>query len=248
MQILQRSSDIAKWYDSITIMVLENTGWSSVQDTKFFNYFKENWLICSNYTGIGHPSGPNYRAWLSGNNWSWNEFDGVKRPNIADLVDYKIFDWAGMPAIRHDPFLDMNPDDIHADNHFSRNDYTIANLASINYLGLDDQNNAHSAPLNIADNNVMEAIKCFETILAYQTDNRRKLFVLIFDEGYGIDYISNHVFAGFAGTGIAPQGTITTRLNHFNMAQFIADNFNVSGLMLDPSGTTFTGQDITKLK
>src|SRR4051812_25198260 len=96
-------SSAPKFFDTIVLMVLENHGWSQVQSSELIAYFAENGTTFTSWSGVKHPSGPNYRAMLSGNTWSGNEFDGVPRPNVGLHVDYKIYAYSGRPADRHNP-------------------------------------------------------------------------------------------------------------------------------------------------
>lgn len=234
-----------KYFDTLILMVLENTGWSDIQNTWFFEHFTKNGLVYTDWCAQTHPSGPNYRALMSGQTWSSNEFDGVNRPNIGQHVDYRIVDFGGVPAVRHNPFLDMNPDHVLASNHLPSDGFTEANLTDIVYLGLDDANNAHSGPLGIADAHVQVAVNSFEQ---FKTD-RRVVFALIFDEAFGADYNSNHVFAGFLGhgvpvrTGPSPRGT-----THANFARYLYDNWSVPTPVEAMSSVVwYAGQDLLNL-
>ena len=150
-----------KFFDTLVLIVLENHGWTQVQGWKFVNHFAENGVVFTGWHGVTHPCGPNYRAMISGNTWSGNEYDGVQRPNLGRSVDYKIYQYRGIPAQRHNPFLDMNPQgDARATNYLS-GPMSNAGLAPLTYLGLDDANNAHNGPPSVADENVMQAIAEF---------------------------------------------------------------------------------------
>lgn len=227
-----------KWFNNITFMVLENTGWLQVQDCKFVDYFTKNGIVFTNWHGVTHPSGPNYRAMLSGQTWSNNEFDGVNRDNISKHVDYMIYDWRGTPAERHNPFKDMNPNFVDLANLGMPKPFDGSSLAYLTYLGMDDANNAHSGPLETADTNVMEAIKAWQ----WPTNG---IFLIVFDEAFGTEYGSNHVFAGVLGAGIK---TVMSELSHYNLAQFLADNWSISlPLEADPKCKTYIGKSLFEL-
>lgn len=231
-----------KFFDTLVLIVLENHGWSQVQDCQFIKHFAANGVVFTSWHGVTHPSGPNYRAMLSGNKWSGNEFDGVQRPNLGRSVDYKIYAYGGIPAQRHNPFLDMNP---HGDARAT--DYRTGplrddGLAPLTYLGLDDANNAHNGPLNVADDNVMRAIADFNVL----GSGGRKLFLAVFDEAYGKDYSANHVFAGAIGAGVMPK-QVHSSLSHYSLAQFLADNWGVTIAEMDPTGDTYAGSSLLDL-
>lgn len=224
-----------KWFNNITFMVLENTGWLQVQDCKFVDYFTKNGIVFTNWHGVTHPSGPNYRAMLSGQTWSNNEFDGVRRENVAQHIPFLVYDFKGKPAERHNPFLDMQTSGLFK----TQTQFPNGGIESITYLGMDDSNNAHSGPLETADTNVMEAVK------SWQQWNANGIFLVVFDEAFGNEYGSNHVFAGVLGAGIK---TIMSELSHYNLAQFLADNWSISlPLEADPKCKTYIGKSLFEL-
>lgn len=232
----------AQFFDIVVLMALENTGWSAVQGCAFFDHFTKNGTVFTNWTGAAHPSGPNYRAMLSGRTWSGNEFDGVNRPNLGDRIDYRVIAFRGEPAQRHNPFLDMNPGDPRAAAMLGPDGFHDGALAALIYLGLDDGNNAHSAALSIADANAMAAVAAFDAL----TIKLRKLFILTFDEAFGPEYDSNHVFTGMIGTGV-PVKAVNSRVSHIHLAQFLADNFGQSLFDIDPAGRSYAGRSLIDL-
>ncbi len=234
---------MAQFFDHIVLMVLENTGWSSVQALTFVDYINKHGTVFEHWSGVTHPSGPNYRAMLSGQTWSGNEYDGVQRPNIASSIIYEIVDFKGVPAVRHDPFLDMNPSNPNAQTHYSSFGDAVAHgVADLLYLGMDDSNNAHSGPLAIADANVMEAIALFNGMTI-----SKRLLIVLFDEAFGVEYFSNRVFAGMLGPDV-PVKQIGSPLNHYNLAQFFCDNWGIKNLTeMDPASKTYAGRNLLDL-
>ena len=207
-----------KYFDKLYFMVLENTGWSQCQNCKFVDYFNKYGTVFTNWIAAGHPSAPNYRALMSSHHWSWTEFEGIKRPNIGDHVPIYIEDFKGAPAERHNPFLDMKSTQI-----------VIDEPANINYLGMDDMNDAHSASLDIADNNVVEAISQLTRKLNVDSGSR-DLFFLVFDEAYGVtEWFTNHVFAGMIGLHnlILSKKQVHSLIHHQDFAVMLYDNWGI---------------------
>jgi hypothetical protein len=240
-------TNTAKFFDTVVLMILENRGWSQVQDCNFVKYFFENGAVFTSWRAVAHPSGPNYRAMLSGNTWSTNEYDGVKRPNLGLYIDYKIYSYRGIPADRHNPFLDMNPHGDPRASNYVGGPLTDNNLTSIVYLGLDDLNNAHAVPSDqpfppVVDSNVLKAVDEFNNLKTQQ----RKVFFILFDEAYGKDYTGNHVFVAAIGTGISRR-QIYSPVNHYSLAQFMADNWDVKIDEMDHSADTYAGSSIISL-
>jgi hypothetical protein len=208
-----------KWFDTFVFIVLENTGWSQVQNCAFVDWFRKNGTIFENWHGVTHPSGPNYRAMLSGQTWSSNEYDRVNRDNVSKHVDYVVYSYKGDPELRHDPFLDLNPPNV---SHHRSLELWNGKNKPITYLGMSDDNNAHSGPLDVADKNTMEAINIFKN-----TELPRTLFMVTFDEAFGAEYAVNRVFTGFAGDNVTVGKEISVPLSHYNLARFLADNWNI---------------------
>jgi hypothetical protein len=204
-----------KWFDKLLILILENHGWSQVQDCQFVKWFRENGCVFSNWHGVAHPSGPGYRCLFSGQTWSGNEFDGVWRPSILDTVQNVTQPFAGMPADRHNPAKDMRAK--------AAVDWVPgAPLADIHYLGMDDQNDAHSGPLSQADANVMRALTSFDV-----PRGPRTLTVVTFDEAFGLEYGTNHVFMGMAGGMVSRGKEVGQQFTHADFAIGLYANWGV---------------------
>lgn len=230
-----------RWFDTLLLMVLENHGFSSVQDLQCVKEIASVGLTFSNWHGATHPSGPNYRAMMSGQTWSGNEWDGVRRPNIGDYVDYKVVAFAGEPAQRHNPFWDMRPDDP-SYKPFVGVDPT----ASITYLGMDDNNNAHSGSVDVADGNVMSALRQFEALS--DAVKARTVLWITTDEGYGLEYPANHVWAGAVGAGIKAGAVCAYDLSHYNFARFLYDNWGLAmAPEADPRCAMYAGKNLLEL-
>ena len=125
--------------------------------------------------------------------------------------------------MRHQPFADCHaPYLAHPGADFD--DFLAAPIgqwytsyySSLWYVGLDDGNNAHSAPLSIADANLsklldqLDASPWFNTVDS-GTGKYPALFVC-WDEVYASD---EHVFAAWYGKGVKP-GQYSTWRNHYS--------------------------------
>jgi len=234
-------SNGAQWFDTLFLIILENHGWSQVQKTNLVSWFSVNGTVFWSWDAAAHPSGPNYRALMSGNYWSSNEFDDVHRPNIGDQVPCFVASFKGQPAQRHNPFLDM-----HAAKAASAG--SIDTFQGIYYLGMDDMNNAHSGPdderLQIADRNVMEAIGSIVT----PSRAGRYLFFTVFDEAFGFDWFSNHVFAAMAGPMIPRGKSVHSPISHFNFARLLYDNWSIDAPPeMMHQGNVYAGQKLWDL-
>ena len=238
-----------KWFDQIFILILENHGWTQSAAMRMVNYISQFGIIFTDYHGTVHPSGPNYRSMFSGQHWSTNEFDGVKRPNIGDSIPVYQYDYMNAPAERHNPFLDMKS--IEARLHLTL-DMSNITAKGIHYIGMDDQNNAHSGSLDVADANVNNFIQWWNKL-----DNmiyRKDILFVVFDEAFGIEYIDNHVFAGmlFGGQFLSKLyagKVITERIDHYNLANFLYNNWDIpTPAEMDKSAKIYNGQALWDIK
>lgn len=220
----------ARWFNRIHFAVLENHGWNQVQDCQFVKWFRDAGVIFEHWYGAGHPSGPNYRTLLSGHHWSWNEFDGVWRENVADHVNSIVLPYAGIPADRHNPFKDMQSGMM-----------TVSPAgANIIYYGMDDLNDGHTGDdaLTTADQNIMH----LTGTLQLAAD---EAFFLFFDEAFGlpVEYLANHVFAAVVSPALTSGAVKLSHLaqsasfSHRDFAAMLYENWSIA---IPPWLTTHT--------
>jgi hypothetical protein len=214
-------------FDRVVIMILENHGYDQVAGCRFVDWFAKNGVTFTNWRGVAHPSGPNYRAMFSGNTWSGNEFDGARRPNVADTVPMLTVAWKGVPADRHNPAKDMHA--IHATFANAAVLRTFSNILTpdtgIVYLGMDDDNDAHNGNLELGDRNVMEAIGSWSN--GDFGPPAKTLLAVTFDEAFGVEWQSNHVFMGMAGCGATPGNRKPNMLDHYSFSKMLYTNWGV---------------------
>ena len=210
-----------KWFSRVYFAVLENHGWSQVQDCNFVKWFSANGAIFPHWYAAAHPSGPNYRALLSGNTWSLNEFDDVRRGNIANHIPSAVVDYAGAAADRHNPFKDMQASMVDG----------LRDDAGIVYYGMDDAKNAHSGSLAIAATNVM-------ALIAGVKLGADEAFFLFFDEAFGLEYGTNHVFAAVTSPALAKvKPVISAAHSHRDFAAMLNVNWDLP-LLAEPGAYT----------
>jgi hypothetical protein len=88
----------------------------------------------------------------------------------------------------------------------------------------------------------MQAISEFSSLKS----GGRKLLLTVFDEAFGKEYSSNHVFAGVIGGDIKPK-QVHLPISHYSLAQFMADNWSVTLAEMDPAGDTYAGTSLVDL-
>lgn len=199
------------WFDRLCIVIGENHGYNQVQKCEFVKWFLDNGTIFNNWHGQQHPSGPNYRTLFSGVPWSSNEFDDCWRPSILDEVPNYTIAFAGQPADRHNPAKDMHSRAV-----------SSGPGAKIVYLGMDDNNNSHDGPLELLDSNIMKAIDCYGNGIVPNS-----LFVLTFDEAFGLEYLVNRVFTAMAGPMVPKGKRVGNFFTHSDFARGLYNNWGI---------------------
>ena len=105
----------ARWWSSLVFGVLENRAYSTVETLPSHVRLAREGAVLSNYDAIGHPSGPNYRAMISGEAWGTGEIVDTFHPSVASAaaalvppVPTYVYHLAGTIAARHNPFVDLH--------------------------------------------------------------------------------------------------------------------------------------------
>lgn len=224
-----------KYFSSVVHIVMENHSYSEVKDLPAFQYLIQHGANLTNYSDIGHPSGPNYRAMVAGQTWGSSETIDTQEPTVATeaaqlgIPTYDIAEFGNI-AIRHDPYHDLhsqvidqttfNPDSLPAD----------ANV----YIGGDDNNNGHDGTLAQVNTNIQTLLDQLNNSKWFNTPDasgKYPVLVVTWDEGDQGTSSPDHVFTTFYGRGVKP-GNYSTPYNHYNLNRTLTDNWG-----LNPLGT-----------
>jgi endonuclease/exonuclease/phosphatase family metal-dependent hydrolase len=233
---------MSRFFSHLILVVFENHSFHEVADLPGHQRLAKDGAVLLRYHGVTHPSGPNYRAWASGETWGPKEFYGVRRRTIADALAEQgapvdVYRWKGTAADRHQPFLDCQSP--------WRDRGSVPTLdatsAPLVYLGLDDQNNGHSAAVSIADDHLRELLDTLDADPWFNAPDdasgRFPALCVVYDEGFDPE---NHVFAAFYGRGVTPGATSDAPLDHFSLCRTLTDNWD-----LPPLERAATAQPIT---
>lgn len=211
------ATDAPRWFSSVVWAVFENHGYDEIMRSlprlsAHRNLVAEGRLL-THYYAVAHPSGPNYRAMVSGKTWGKAEQvrdtipDAAPPPTVGtvlyDVAPVFTYHLAGRIAQRHDPFLDLKtPAHVGNGDDFERD---LANNRlpphCLVYLGWDDDNDMHSGPIERGDENLTDLKRVLGTSKWFNTADEHGLFPWLFicydEDGkeFGRGDEHNHVFA-----------------------------------------------------
>lgn len=210
-------------FSSLVLVLCENHGFDQVKDLQSHRLIAERGAILTNYFSVTRPSGPNYRSIIAGNYWTHDELLGQQHPTITTQtgVPTTIWNYRGRPAARHNPFADLRSPVTTVDEM----DLETLPGSCLLYVGMSDDNNAHSGPLAVADQNLLALIDQLDHSAWFHraVDGRYPLLCLTWDEAYTA---TNQVFAGFFGQGVTPGASSADPLNHFSLCRLLCENWD----------------------
>src|SRR5205823_1272764 len=82
-------------FDRIVTIFLENTTYAKALKNPYLASLARRGMFFKSYSGVFHPSYPNYLALVAGN-YFWTWFDVQKtidEPNVADLLEARGYTW-----------------------------------------------------------------------------------------------------------------------------------------------------------
>ncbi len=232
----------ARWWSSLVFGVLENRAYSTVETLPSHVRLAREGAVLSNYDAIGHPSGPNYRAMISGEAWGTGEIVDAFHPSVASAaaalvppVPTYVYHLAGTIAARHNPFVDL-----HAPLAAQRRGFDVFRRdlagglppAALVYVGWDDDNDLHNGNFSLADRNVTNLLDALTESRWFTTPDgsgRYPALFLTYDENDG--RAGNRVFAAWWGRGVSRGLTSPRHHTHYGFCRTMTDN-----LGLDPLG------------
>ena len=211
-----------RYFSSIIWVVCENHGLPQVKDLPSHQLLASRGAVLTNYFSVTHPSGPNYRSMAAGDFWTHDEILAKEKPTIVTQtrVEAVVWSFKGPPAARHNPLADLKS----AHSKTSQLDLESLPDSCILYVGMDDKNNAHSGPLAVADQNLLELIGRLDRSTWFQrpVNGRYPALFVTWDEAYGGN---NQVFAAFFGLGVQASATSNVKHSHFSFCRLVTDNW-----------------------
>lgn len=207
--------------------VMENHGFRETSNLKSHLYIRyhPNCIWYSNYYATNHPSGPNYRVLAAGTKITDDETYNEEFPCLASLIKGKaaVINLKGNIALRHNPYKDMCAPH---DNFTSYTDIDLFGQYNHLYFGWDDQNNAHSGSLEVADQNLLDLINHIEKSKWFEEGN---IFLFTWDESFAD---ANNQVACFALSKQFQNKNDNRALGHYNFCKTMYDNYGLTSSYL----------------
>ena len=234
-----RASARGRWWSSLVFGVFENHGFAEVAGLPSHRRLAEEGTLLARYFAVAHPSGPNYRALVSGATWSRDEVVDTFHPSIASVaaadtppIHTFIYHLAGEIARRHNPFLDLRAPvtAVRRGEDAFRQDLggTLPSPALV-YVGWDDLNNMHDGSPARADRNLgrlLDALGASPWFTKPDREGRYPALFLCYDEGVR----DNHVFAAWWGGGVRRGAVSQTVHTHYSFCRTVTDNWGFPAL------------------
>jgi hypothetical protein len=245
-------------FDYLVMILMENHSFSDIynQATYLTGLANDNALL-EGYSGVDHPSEPNYLAIAAGKTFApLSRDDNYHMFNAANIVDsleaagktWKVYTEAYSGScdmsdvdIRHVPFIfftSVSSSAARCANVVSATPGTDAELvAELNsatpsnfiWLTPNDTNNMHSAPVSVGDAYLQALVP---KILGSTTFTTKKaaLFI-VFDEGSGnTSYPNDLIYAVWAGSGVKKQFKSMTSYSHYSVMATLEANWGLASL------------------
>ena len=232
-------------YRHVVVIVLENHSFGSVigsSQAPYLNSLAQRWSLASGYSGVSHPSLPNYLALIGGGTFGVSsDCTGcfVSAPSLPDRLDAAGKTWKaymeGMPAPcyvgsageyaqKHDPFIYFN--DIRTDPSRCDRIVPYSSLASdfsspstapnFAFVTPNLCNDGHDCPLSTTDTWLSREVPGLLDSPAFASSP--SLLVITYDEGEGGD---NRVATILVGSGVRRGYTSPANYDHYSLLKTI---------------------------
>jgi len=242
-----------RWFSSVVFGVFENRSFDEVAPLPSHRRVAREGAVLSRYYAIGHPSGPNYRAMVSGETWGRGEVVDAFHPSVASEgaaaappVPTYVYHLAGTIARRHNPFVDLRAP-LAAERHgldvFRRDLAAGFPQASLLYVGWDDANDLHDGDFARADRNLITLLDALAESRWFTTPDRAGRYPALFfcyDEDDGTE--DNRIFAAWWGRGVRPGFVSQVRHTHYAFCRTLTET-----LGLPPLGQALGEDPITEV-
>jgi phosphatidylinositol-3-phosphatase len=241
-------------YDHVVVVVLENHSFESVignPQAPYLNSFASRWGLATAYSGVSHPSLPNYLALIGGTTFGVTSDCTdcfVNNSSLPDRLEAAGKTWngyleglpspcfigsAGLYAQKHNPFIYFDP---------IRNDAArCARIVPYGRLATDFAspatapnfafvtpnlcNDGHDCPLSTTDAWVKREVPAIMLSPAFA--DSRSLLVITYDEGEGG---SDRIVTILAGSGVKPGFQSSVAYNHYSLLRTIESFWGLAPL------------------
>jgi acid phosphatase len=242
-------------YDHVVVIVLENHSFGSVigsRQAPYLNSFANGWSLATGYSGVTHPSLPNYLAMIGGTTFGitsdcTNCF--VRAPSLPDRLEAAGKTWkgymeglppspcfvgsSGLYAQKHNPFIYFDP--IRNDparcgrivpyNQLATDFASRATAPNFAFVTPNLCNDGHDCALSTTDAWLAREVPALMLSPAFA--DSRSLLVITFDEGAGA---SDRVATILAGDGVKSGFQSATAYNHYSLLRTIESLWGMAPL------------------
>jgi phospholipase C len=250
----------APHFTKVFVVVLENEDAQSAARQPFLARLAKAGALLADYSGVSHPSQPNYLAITSGSTWGIrnNSAHNLDATHIGDLLEAKGRSWKsyaedcpggcdlratiGKYARKHEPFLSYLNVQQSAERcarvvNSAQFDADLASgaLPDFSLYIPNNRNNGHDTGVAFADKWLARR---FGPLLDDARFMKGMLFVVTFDEA---DH-GNGVFTVLFGDMVQPGAVSDTAYDHYSLLRTIEDGFGLGSLgRNDAAATPITG-------
>ena len=249
-------------YDHIVLIVLENHSFETVigsPQAPYLNSFANLWSLATGYSGVSHPSLPNYLALIGGSTFGISSDCTdcfVNAPSLPDRLETAGKTWKaymeGMPSPcfvgssgryvqKHNPFAYFDP----IRNNPTRcarivpygqlaGDFAVpAGSPNFAFITPDLCNDGHDCPLATTDTWLAREVPALLASPSFA--GSRSLLVITYDEGAGG---SDRVATIFAGSGVKPGFRSAATYDHYALLHTIENLWGLAPLADSDGGAT----------
>ena len=231
----------SRWWSSLVFGVFENHGFDEVAGLPSHRRLAREGTVLARYFAVAHPSGPNYRAMISGATWGNRETIDTFHPSVGSAaaaqvppIPTNVYNLVGEIPRKHNPFADL-----HAPLAVVRRglDAFRADLAgtmpstALVYVGWDDRNNMHDGSPALADRNLtalLDTLAASPWFARPDGEGRYPAFFFCYDEDDGGG--GNRVFAALWGRGVRRGVVSQTPYTHYSFCRTVTDNWGLAPL------------------
>jgi phosphatidylinositol-3-phosphatase len=230
-----------RWWSSLVFGLFENRGFTQVAHLPSHRRLASEGTVLTRYFAVAHPSGPNYRALVSGATWGQAQTIDAFHPSVASQaaklsppIPTYVYHLSGEIARRHDPFRDLRAP-VAAVRHglpALRRDLqgTLAGPALV-YVGWDDRNNLHDGDPERADQNLtalLDTLSASPWFTTPDAEGRYPALFFSYDEDTGAG--GNRVFAAWWGRQVRGGLASPAPHTHYSFCRTVTDNWGLPPL------------------
>lgn len=230
-----------RWWSSLVFAVFENHGFTQVANLPSHRRLASEGTVLTRYFAVTHPSGPNYRALVSGETWGGTQLVDAFHPSVASQlarldppIRTYVYHLAGEIAHRHNPFLDLRSPVAAVRRGLPALQRDLGGTLptpALVYVGWDDGNNMHDGDPQRADQNLtalLDALSASPWFTTPDPEGRYPALFFCYDEDNGQG--GNRVFAAWWGREVRKGFASATPHTHYSFCRTVTDNWGLPPL------------------